>query len=175
MATTSSAERRLPGVRLARPVVILLIVETVLLYFSTSRLDATIFFRVLRLQAGGSLGATLSVALALVTFALPSILGWLARAWTGAIGLALLPWWLTIILHAGTMLRAYGHRWLRPRFRHAHVADGIVCALAAPDVSHLRRSWPRGMVLQPGIFAQLSRCSALGPITGTCFAAQSPL
>jgi len=106
MATTSSAERRLPGVRLARPVVILLIVETVLLYFSTSRLDATIFFRVLRLQAGGSLGATLSVALALVTFALPSILGWLARAWTGAIGLALLPWWLTIILHAGTMLRA---------------------------------------------------------------------
>ena len=96
MATSGVERRRIYNVGVSRPVVTLLIIETVLLFFST----------LVNPRAGGVLGTVISTALAVVTFALPSVLGWLARSWAGAIGLALLPWWLTIILHAGTMLRA---------------------------------------------------------------------
>lgn len=36
---------------------------------------------------------------------LPSIVGLLCIRWQSALALALLPWWLTVIAHAGTFLR----------------------------------------------------------------------
>ena len=51
-----------------------------------------------------------SVVAALVgiaIFVLPSITGLFCRRWQAAILLALLPWWLAVIAHAGTFLRPY--------------------------------------------------------------------
>jgi len=42
----------------------------------------------------------------IVVFILPSAIGALAHTWQGAIALAVAPWWLVIILHAGTLLHA---------------------------------------------------------------------
>jgi hypothetical protein len=40
------------------------------------------------------------------TFILPSLLGALARSWQAAIALAVVPWWATLLLHAGTLPHA---------------------------------------------------------------------
>ncbi|HEU5349173.1 MAG TPA: hypothetical protein VFU63_11235 [Ktedonobacterales bacterium] len=41
---------------------------------------------------------------AIAMFALPGVIGAFSRSWRGALTLAVLPWWIAVIAHAGTLL-----------------------------------------------------------------------
>lgn len=99
----------------------LMALELVLLYLLT----AGIFFRLTLNQGRSPIGSyalshMLLVGLpSVLAFILPSAIGALARSWQSAIALAVAPWWLVLVLHAGMLLEAtatspYQPEWLSP-------------------------------------------------------------
>ncbi len=86
----------------------LMAVELVLLYLLTTG----ILFRLTLNQGRPPIGSAALSQLMLVglpnivAFILPSAIGALARSWRSAIALAVAPWWLVLVLHAGTLLHA---------------------------------------------------------------------
>lgn len=99
----------------------LMAAELVLLYLLT----AGIFSRFTLNQGRSPIGSSALAQLVLVglpsivAFILPSAIGALARTWQGAIALAVAPWWVVVVLHAGTLLHAteagpYQPTWLSP-------------------------------------------------------------
>jgi hypothetical protein len=85
----------------------LLALQTVLLFLLTSGLLSRVAVR-----QGATFGSFYYAQLLLVglpsvaTFVLPSAIGALCRTWQGAVALAVAPWWLVLLLHAGTLLHA---------------------------------------------------------------------
>jgi hypothetical protein len=86
----------------------LLALQVVLLYLLTSGLLMR-----LALYPGQSPFGNFSLAVLAIlglpsaaTFLLPSAIGALCRTWQGAIVFAIAPWWLVVLLHPGTLLRA---------------------------------------------------------------------
>ena len=86
----------------------LLALQVVLLYLLTSELLVRLTFYPGQSPFGNfSLAGLIILDLpSAATFLLPSAIGALCRTWQGAIVLAIAPWWLVLILHAGTLLRA---------------------------------------------------------------------
>lgn len=83
-------------------------VELVLLYLLTAGILSRLTLNQGRQPIGSSaLSQLMLVSLpSIVAFILPSAIGALARTWQSAIALAVAPWWLVIVLHAGTLLHA---------------------------------------------------------------------
>lgn len=89
----------------------LLIAQALLLYASTSALagrgvlyGCTVFCGS---SAAPTIIPTIAAAIGIAMFVLPSLIGAMCQSWQGAVALAVLPWWLTVIAHAGTLLRPY--------------------------------------------------------------------
>ena len=89
---------------------ILVAVQTILLYPTTSSLPIlnTIYGCSSLCGSGGQRLVPLSAALfGIAMFALPSIIGAFSRSWRSALVLAVAPWWIVVIAHAGTLLTPY--------------------------------------------------------------------
>lgn len=89
-----------PGTR--RIVLIVCVVlQFVLLYLGSSALLGRGVFYVAG-QPVYPLFSLLAALASIAIFVLPSVIGLFCRRWQTALVLALLPWWLTVIAHAGT-------------------------------------------------------------------------
>lgn len=89
---------------------ILAAVQTILLYLTTSSLSIlnTVYGYSILWHVGGQRFAPLIAALfGVAMFALPSLIGAFSRSWRSALVLAVLPWWIAVIAHAGTLLAPY--------------------------------------------------------------------
>jgi hypothetical protein len=89
---------------------ILVAVQTILLYLTTSSLPIlnTIYGCSSLCGSGGQRLVPLIAALfGIAMFALPSIIGAFSRSWRSALVLAVAPWWIVVIAHAGTLLTPY--------------------------------------------------------------------
>src|SRR5215469_11864113 len=100
------------GVRIApRARRIILIVCTaiqfVLLYLSTSALSGYPGVLYGARFAVSQLVSLVAALVGIAIFVLPSVVGLFCRRWQEALVLALLPWWLAVIAHAGTFLGPY--------------------------------------------------------------------
>lgn len=89
----------------------LLIVQTALLYASTSAFAGRGMLYGCTVFCGTS-GQTvvipaIAAGVGVAMFVLPSFIGAVCRTWQGAVALAVVPWWLAVIAHAGTLLRPY--------------------------------------------------------------------
>ena len=110
----------------------LIALELVLLYLLT----AGILFRFTLNQSGLLMGGNALTQLVLVglpsivAFILPSAIGALARSWQGAIALAVSPWWLVIVLHAGTLLHATETSPYQPTWLYFGNAASLLVSLA---------------------------------------------
>lgn len=92
--------------RRRRLIVVGSLLETALLYVGTSALGAGLF---LGPASNGVTSPGIRVVQKVVivaSFILPSAVGALARSLPAALGLALIPWWLDMLLHADSMLHA---------------------------------------------------------------------
>lgn len=81
-----------------RTLIILALVEAALLFFGTSSLVGR--FAVPFAQFGRSPVQVVLSLLGLAAFVLPSVIGYLCRAWRTAIVLPIAAWWLALIAHA---------------------------------------------------------------------------
>jgi hypothetical protein len=85
----------------------LIVVQTVLLIVTTSALAGRGILYGCPLLCGspGSVYIPRIAALfGIVMFTLPGVIGALCRGWQGAIALAVAPWWITVLVHAGTLV-----------------------------------------------------------------------
>ena len=89
---------------------ILAAAQTILLYLTTSSLDAlnTVYGCSSLCGTGGQrLVPWIAAVFGVAMFALPSVIGAFSRTWRSALVLAVLPWWIAVIAHAGTLLSPY--------------------------------------------------------------------
>jgi hypothetical protein len=89
---------------------ILAAVQTILLYLTTSSLPTlnTVYGCSSLCGSGGQRFVPLIAALfGIAMFALPTIIGAFSRTWRSALVLAVAPWWVAVIAHAGTLLTPY--------------------------------------------------------------------
>ncbi len=90
--------------------VAVVVLQAALLYASTSALarrGALYGCGFLCGTGGQDFILPIAAGVAVAMFVLPSLIGLLCRSWQGAIVFALLPWWLAVVAHAGTLLRPY--------------------------------------------------------------------
>lgn len=66
----------------------------------------------------------------IVAFILPSAIGALARIWRSAIALAVAPWWLVLVLHAGTLLQVTEASPYQPTWLALSNAASLLISLA---------------------------------------------
>lgn len=88
---------------------ILTAIQTILLYLTTSSLPVveTVYGCNFFCATATQLVTTIAAVLGAVTFALPAVIGLFSRTWRSAFVLAVLPWWIAVIAHAGTLLTPY--------------------------------------------------------------------
>jgi hypothetical protein len=88
---------------------ILAAIQTILLYLTTSSLPVveTVYGCNFFCATAAHLVTTIAAVLGAVTFALPAVIGLFSRTWRSALVLAILPWWIAVIAHAGTLLTPY--------------------------------------------------------------------
>lgn len=90
---------------------VLLIAQTLLLYASTSALAGRGVLYGCAVFCGTPGQAAIIPAIAAIIgvamFVLPSLIGAMCQTWQGAVTWAIVPWWLTVVAHAGTFLRPY--------------------------------------------------------------------
>ena len=104
----------------------------ILLYLLT----AGTLFRFTLNQSGSFIGSNALTQLvfvglpSIVAFILPTAIGALARSWQGAIALAVSPWWLVIVLHAGTLLHATETSPYQPTWLYLGNAASLLVSLA---------------------------------------------
>lgn len=85
-------------------------VQTILLYVTTSSLPIlnTVYGCSSLCGSSGQRFVPLIAAFfGIAMFALPSVIGMFSRSWRSALVLAILPWWIVVIAHAGTLLTPY--------------------------------------------------------------------
>lgn len=90
--------------------IILAGVQTMLLYLTTSATPIlnTIYGDSLLSRVDAQRYVPLIATLfGIAMFALPGIIGFVSRSWRSALVLAVIPWWLVVIAHAGTLLTPY--------------------------------------------------------------------
>ncbi len=119
--------------RFRRPALLaLMALEIVLLYLLT----AGILSRFTPPQGNSPIGNYALAQLvfvglpSIVTFILPSVMGALARTWQSAIALAVAPWWLVLVLHSGTLLRASETGFYQPTWLSLSNAASLLVSLA---------------------------------------------
>ena len=83
--------------------------QTILLYLTTSSLPVveTVYGCNFFCATATNVVTNIAAALGALAFALPTVIGAFSRTWRGALVLAVLPWWITVIAHAGTLLTPY--------------------------------------------------------------------
>ncbi|HEX5156629.1 MAG TPA: hypothetical protein VFW17_05390 [Ktedonobacterales bacterium] len=88
---------------------ILAAIQTILLYLTTSSLPVveTVYGCNFFCATATHLVTIIAAVLGAVTFALPAVIGLFSRTWRSALVLAVLPWWIAVIAHAGTLLTPY--------------------------------------------------------------------
>jgi hypothetical protein len=88
---------------------ILAAIQTVLLYVTTSSLPVveTVYGCNFFCATAANVVMTIAAVIGALAFALPSIIGAFSRSWRSALVLSVLPWWLAVIAHAGTLLMPY--------------------------------------------------------------------
>lgn len=88
---------------------ILSAIQTILLYLTTSSLPVveTVYGCNFFCATATHLVTIIAAVLGAVTFALPAVIGLFSRTWRSALVLAVLPWWIAVIAHAGTLLTPY--------------------------------------------------------------------
>lgn len=97
MSASPSADLPVSG-RSNRTLIILALVEAALLFFGTSSLVGRF---VLPFERVGRSPAQVALSLlGVAAFVLPSVIGYLCRAWRTAIVLPVAAWWLALIAHA---------------------------------------------------------------------------
>lgn len=88
-----------------------MVCQTLLLYLTTSRVAGSGALYGCTTFCGGGGGndiiPTIAALFGVAMFALPVAIGALCEGWQGAVALALIPWWLAVVAHAGTLLRGY--------------------------------------------------------------------
>lgn len=84
-------------------------VQTLLLYVTTSSLPVveTVYGCNFFCATAANVVMAIAAVIGALAFALPSIIGAFSRTWRGALVLAVLPWWIAVIAHAGTLLTPY--------------------------------------------------------------------
>jgi hypothetical protein len=88
---------------------ILAAVQTLLLYVTTSSLPVVemVYGCNFFCATAANVVITIAALIGATTFALPSVIGAFSRTWRGALVLAVLPWWIAVIAHAGTLLTPF--------------------------------------------------------------------
>jgi len=88
---------------------ILAAIQHILLYLTTSSLPVVETVYVFNVSGATAthLVTTIAAVLGAVTFALPAVIGLFSRTWRSALVLAVLPWWIAVIAHAGTLLTPF--------------------------------------------------------------------
>lgn len=87
--------------------IVCIAIQFVLLYLSSSVLAGYPGYFYGGRFVASQLVSLVAAVVGIAIFVLPSIIGLLCRRWQEALVLALLPWWLTVIAHAGTFLGPY--------------------------------------------------------------------
>jgi len=107
-------------------------VELILLYLLTAGILSRLTLNQGRPPVGSyALSQLVLVGLpSFVAFILPSALGALARTWQSAIALAVMPWWLVIVLHSGTLLYATETGPYQPTWLYLGNAGSLLVSLA---------------------------------------------
>jgi hypothetical protein len=85
-------------------------VQTVLLYLTISSpptLNAVYGCSSLCGSGGQRFVPLIAALFGIAMFALPTIIGAFSRSWRSALVLAVAPWWIVVIAHAGTLLTPY--------------------------------------------------------------------
>ncbi len=122
----------MPAVRAPRILLLgLLILQTILLYLLTSGIVARLALNRGQAPFGSdSLSQLLLVGLpSMLTFILPSMLSALAPSWQSALALAVAPWWLVILVHAGTLLNATWTTLSQPAWLSVNTAVSLLISL----------------------------------------------
>lgn len=89
--------------------IILAALQTILLYVTTSSLFVveTVYGCNFFCATAAHVVTTIAAVMGALVFALPAVIGAFSRTWRGALVLAVLPWWITVIAHAGALLAPY--------------------------------------------------------------------
>jgi len=85
-------------------------VQTIVLYLTTSSVPilSAVYGCSSLCGSGGQRFVPLIAAIfGIAIFALPTVIGAFSRTWRGALVLAVLPWWIAVIAHAGTLLTPF--------------------------------------------------------------------